>query len=158
MSKFCKAAMTFLLIIITGSIVGCNPQKSTDIRGLFTFDGWDRKVPKHGVLYQYKKGSDFTILEQKYESGFKPDMMFSDNPKNKPNLEVRFAGSNDFSTESDYKLVLDNDIEYRIYDLESVYGKEGCSLSTGKVNKCEFERSCGIDVHSSCGEPVNTGK
>jgi hypothetical protein len=143
----------FLLAMTIYIVVGCNT-KCLSTGGVFNVDNWNEKIPKKGVLYRYKSGSNFAILEKKNESGFTAWLIKQPNPGAKPTLAVQFIGDEVFSTESDYKLVLDNKIEYRIYDLKSGYGEQGCPLLGGKVNKCDLLGGSGFNVPGSCGEPV----
>jgi hypothetical protein len=155
-NKMNKIIKIPLIAILTGSIMNYCFGQCSSVSGEFNIDGWRGKMPKHGVLYRYKKGSNFTVIEKKYETGFIAELVPQPNPKIKPPLDIRFTGYNEFSTDSDYKLVLDNKIEYRIYDL-NIFPDENTAacgyLRSGKVNQCNL-RGFGFVFQSSCGEPV----
>jgi hypothetical protein len=156
MSILRKIVSLLLLMMLTNAAVSCAPRWCIDnIHDSFDIESWGWKVPKHGTLYRYKKGSNFSILEQKNELDFKAEMIPQD-PGVKPLLNIRFTGYDDagFSTKSDYKLILDDKIEYRIYDLGPGDGHHACFLTSGKVNQCDLEYTQGFGIPSGCGEPV----
>jgi len=147
----------FIVIIMIGMMTSCLPsQKCLFVGNGFSLEHWEGPIPKHGILYRYKKGSNFSILEQKSEDDFKAEI-WQPTHKQPPMLIVRFTEyGNHISTESDYKLVLDNKIQYRIYNLESGSFETGCLLNAGKVNRCDIPGTDGIDIPyaKGCGEPV----
>ena len=141
-----------LIILLTGVMASCYSEKCLFVKNEFTIDNWNGSAPKHGVLYRYKKGSNFSVLEQKNEDDFyaeisSPDLGYP------PYLIVRFTGYKKLPTNADYKLVLDNKIQYRFYGLKPGYVEQACLFSGGKVNQCDINNGM-LSATSSCGEPV----
>jgi hypothetical protein len=72
-------------------------------------------------------------------------------------LIVNFIGYGKYlPAESDYKLVLDNKIEYRIHGLVTTYEGEDhpCMLLEGKANQCDLSGEEVFSFSSKCGKPV----
>jgi len=149
------AAKIFLLMILIEMMTSCSPEKCLFTDNQFEIRNWNGAVPTHGILYRYRKWSNFSILEQKSEADFKAKI-FRPDPRHPADLIVNFTGYQHLSTESDYKLVLDNKIEYRIHDLKSGDFVHGCNLDSGKVNRCDLPFASGFLIPNGCGEPVNS--
>jgi len=141
-----------LIILLTGVMAGCYPERCSFVKSEFMIENWKGSVPKHGILYRYKKGSNFSVLEQRSEDDFNakistPDLGYP------PYLIVHFTGYEKFPTNADYKLVLDNKVEYRAHDLKPGYAKYGCRFYEGKINNCDITGGM-LSVPESCGKPV----
>ena len=103
-------------------------------------------LPRKIVLYRYKKGSNFSILERIYDSGFKAEMW-----QREPNLLLTLQGEK-FPINADYKLVLDDKIEYRISELIPGIEAQGCGLYS-KINQCSnIYSSYNMMFDSNCAE------
>jgi len=114
---------------------------------------WSAPLPQHGVLYRYKKGSNFSVLEQMNESDFVVDKIWQ-KENTLPNLEIKFVKNDTYPVDADYKLILDKNIEYRISNI--VHGKvnHGCQLPSGNVNQCKLFMSSHFAFDMNCGVPV----
>jgi hypothetical protein len=137
------------------SIAGCAfaPEKCKTIQNRVVILDWDDNIPKSAILYRYRKDSNFKDLQQVSVNNFQATIDSS--KKNKtPTLLLKFLDYSGFALDSDYKLIVDNKIEYKISDIEPGDLAKGCGIPAGKVNQCKinynnsfsFQKKCSVDV------------
>lgn len=124
---------------------GCSDKFS----GALSILDWKDDVPTFATLSKYEKGSNF---EKKYESDsseFIAKKLLT--PSGRPYLQLKFNKYRSLSHRYDYKLTLDNKIEFNIYKIESAnQGTWGCPMESAKVNNCEANAGHAISFEKKC--------
>ncbi len=115
---------------------------------------WDTPLPRHAQLFQYKKNSNFTVLEKKFGpsdmSGPRVDT------KGMRYIQVSPPSGSITPVNADYKLIIDGKLEFKITDIVST-GRAplGCPLKSARVNACEADAFRSINFDKSCGVPAS---
>lgn len=129
--KFLKAiAIVILLIFFTG----CHDyNREVKIGNAIFISDWNiNSFPQKAILYLYKKDNKFKDIEAEYKSAL---VSFENDTLNKRKLlKIVFdTDEADLTTGFDYRVSIDNTIEYKIHDLKvspknqgsEIYGKVG---------------------------------
>lgn len=150
-SRFAKVLLAFVIFCLSSccAIGGC----PATIGGDFLIVDWSGGVPKALALTRYKKNSDFRVVEQDYRGKVVAEKLVGENGRGY--LSVKVEGYDDLPLASDYKIVLDGRLEYRVFEIvPSNSGPRGCPLESYRVNSCPAKRSPAIALDGSCGEAV----
>ena len=141
-SLLCLGALAFA--------AGCRASSTcADFDGAFVIEGWDSQLPSSVKVYSYEAGSGFSKATGEpiaYESHA------GKNPKGRPFLRVNAKDPAHASlpVNADYKLVIDDVLEYRITKLVPGPGNRGCPLESGMVNGCSIEADRLVEFDKSC--------
>ncbi|WP_341677604.1 hypothetical protein [Niveibacterium sp. SC-1] len=126
---------------------------SDDFSGKFLVRDWSGELPKTGFLERYKKGSGFRAAEDRLDEGLITEKVVSESGK--PYLRVYFQTREILTTKADYRLVLDNRLEFRISEIVATgSGAWGCPLESARVNECQANANAVISFDRKCGSPV----
>lgn len=143
--------------MFTFGLSACASECPERIQGTITISNWQFDSPKEVSMIQYKKNSNFKNVEYNYPQNniyFKGPTIW----EGKSYLVINIGEPVGIwlSTNSDYKLIVDNKVQYRLTDFVSSNRKPlGCPLKSFKVNnKILSGGKVGLDFEQNEGEPV----
>lgn len=123
------------------------------IGGDFLIADWKGDAPKSVVLTRYRKNSDFRVVEDDYRGKVVAEKSLSENGR--VYLQVKVDGYDQLPLGSDYKIVLDGRLEYRVFEIVPTNsGPRGCPLESYRVNSCPVKKSPAITLDGTCAEVV----
>ncbi|WP_374537459.1 hypothetical protein [Chitinimonas taiwanensis] len=149
MATSARIKLQFILALIALYSTPCWAGCSDKFSGALSILDWKDDVPTFATLSKYEKGSNF---ERKYgsdSSEFIAKKLLT--PSGRPYLQLKFNEYRSISHRFDYKLTLDNKIEFNIYKIEPTnQGTWGCSMDSAKVNNCEANAGHAISFEKKC--------
>ncbi|WP_374537452.1 hypothetical protein [Chitinimonas taiwanensis] len=121
--------------------------------GAFIVFDWDDEVPKSALLSKYEKNSKFTSPRETYSSDYMGEKLKT--PSGRTYLRVLFKDHEVLSYKYDYKLVINNKIEFNVYEIKPEKKQTlRCQLESAMVNNCAIDASSGIQVEKKCGKSL----
>lgn len=119
-------------------------------RSLMVLD-WEDEVPNSAILSTYKKGSNFEDPAESSSSDYFGEKLKTSSGRSY--LRVVFKDQSVLSHKYDYRLIIDNKIDFKIYEITpSARRVSSCSLKSAKVNDCEADAYHWITFEKKCGK------
>jgi hypothetical protein len=131
---------------------GCSTEQCPNFNPVFIVENWYAAAPKQVKLIQYKKNSEFKVIDKSIseltiKKGYSKDMTYN-------SLQVYPKG--ELPVNADYRLILDNTFEYNITNIVTTNRESlGCPLNAAQVNACKAHAFRSINFDNSCGTQVS---
>jgi hypothetical protein len=149
-SKFVSRVVVFVFLLISaGKSSAC-----AFFEAGFVVTNWASSVPSQIVVYQYKKGSGFSLLEKSF-SDWSVIGGFSDRAGSRYISISPIVEKMEWTlpVDADYLMVVDNKIEFRFSNIVSAGRIAGrCPLKSAAINSCEI-KSSRLVFDMGCGAP-----
>lgn len=144
--------------LLIGSMVfltGCSEASTcSSINDSFSIYHWQGGPPKSVLVHVMKRGAGQEIRAPLV---YRSTLSRSDAGRvgNILTLEPEPPARPDLSASDDYRIVIDNRLEYHVHDIEMTdRANLGCPIRSAMVNECRLGQSGYLDFESDCSRTV----